>query len=129
MIEYSEGEGEVFLARDISRPRNYSEETARLIDAEIKRFIDEAYQHATEILTEDRAKVELIAKALLEFETLDAEQIRDLIETGEMRNPPTSPKPPALPEEYRKKDAPKPKDGGTPEDDGPLPGAVVGAPA
>jgi len=129
MIEYSEGEGEVFLARDISRPRNYSEETARLIDAEIKRFIDEAYQHATEILTEDRAKVELIAKALLEFETLDAEQIRDLIDTGEMRNPPTSPKPPALPEEYRKKDAPKPKDGGTPEDDGPLPGAVVGAPA
>jgi cell division protease FtsH len=129
MIEYSEGEGEVFLARDISRPRNYSEDTARLIDAEIKRFIDEAYQHATEILTENRAKVELIAKALLEFETLDAEQIRDLIETGEMRNPPSSPKPPALPEEYRKKDAPKPKDGGTPEDNGPLPGTVVGAPA
>jgi len=129
MIEYSEGEGEVFLARDISRPRNYSEDTARLIDAEIKRFIDEAYQHATEILTENRAKVELIAKALLEFETLDADQIRDLIETGVMRNPPSSPKPPALPEEYRKKDAPKPKDGGTPEDNGPLPGTVVGAPA
>jgi len=129
MIEYSEGEGEVFLARDISRPRNYSEDTARLIDAEIKRFIDEAYQHATEILTENRAKVELIAKALLEFETLDAEQIRDLIETGVMRNPPSSPKPPALPEEYRKKDAPKPKDGGTPEDNGPLPGTVIGAPA
>jgi cell division protease FtsH len=66
---------------------------------------------------------------LLEFETLDAQQIRDLIETGEMRNPPSSPKPPALPEEYRKKDAPKPKDGGTPEDNGPLPGTVVGAPA
>ncbi|HEY8960885.1 MAG TPA: ATP-dependent zinc metalloprotease FtsH [Luteolibacter sp.] len=129
MIEYSEGEGEVFLARDISRPRNYSEETARLIDAEIKRFIDEAYEEATRILTENRAKVELIAKALLEFETLDADQIRDLIELGEMRNPPSSPKPPALPEEYRKKDAPKPKDGGTPEDNGPLPGAVVGAPA
>jgi cell division protease FtsH len=131
MIEYGEGDGPVFLGRgDMGgRRSNYSGHTARLIDEEIKRFIDEAYQQAEEILTENRAKVELIAKALLEFETLDAQQIRDLIETGEMRNPPSSPKPPALPEEYRKKDAPKPKDGGTPEDNGPLPGTVVGAPA
>ncbi|HEY8992143.1 MAG TPA: ATP-dependent zinc metalloprotease FtsH [Luteolibacter sp.] len=130
MVEYGEGEGPVFLARDMGgRRANYSGHTAKVIDEEIKRFIDEAYQQATDILTANRDKVELIANALLEYETLDASQIRDLIELGEMRNPPSSPKPPALPEEYRKKDAPKAKDDGSPEDNGPLPGTVVGAPA
>jgi len=129
MVEYGEGDNPVFLARDMSqRGRNYSEETARLIDAEIKRLIDEAYQTATQHLTENRDKVELIANALLEYETLDATHLRDLIDHGSMRNPPAAPKPPPVPDELRKKPAPKAAGDDVPDDDGPIPGAV-GAPA
>jgi cell division protease FtsH len=128
MVEYGEGDGPVFLAREMSRPRNYSEETARLIDAEIKRFIDDAYQTATEILTKYRDKVELIANALLEYETLDASHVRDLIEFGEMKDPPSMPTPPPVPEELRKKPAAKSAEDDQPHGDGPIPG-VVGAPA
>ncbi|WP_367873714.1 ATP-dependent zinc metalloprotease FtsH [Luteolibacter sp. Populi] len=128
MIEYGDGDGPVFLARDVSRGRNYSEDTARVIDAEIKRFIDEAYDHATDILTKGKDKVELIANALLEFETLDAAHLKDLIDHGEMRNPPSAPKPPPVPEEFRKKPVQKPAED-KPDDGGPLPGEVVGAPA
>jgi cell division protease FtsH len=128
MVEYGEGDAPVFLARDMAKQRNYSEETARVIDAEIKRFIDEAYSTAERILTEGRAKVELIANALLEYETLDASHLRDLIEFGEMKDPPNLPKPPPVPEELRRQGAAKASEGGRVEDDGPMPG-VVGAPA
>ncbi|WP_319800673.1 ATP-dependent zinc metalloprotease FtsH [Luteolibacter arcticus] len=128
MIEYGDGDGPVFLAREMSRARNYSEDTARLIDEEIKRFIDEAYEQATSLLTQGRDKIELIANALLEFETLDGAHVRDLIEHGEMRNPPSAPKPPPVPEEFRKKPVSKPTED-KPDDGGPLPGEVVGAPA
>jgi cell division protease FtsH len=126
MVEYGEGDSPVFLARDVGKSRNYSEETARVIDAEIKRFIDDAYETATRILTENRDKVELIANALLEYETLDAGHLRDLIDIGEMRNPPSTPKPPPVPDELRKKPASKAADD-RPEDDGPLPGVVAPA--
>jgi cell division protease FtsH len=128
MVEYGEGDAPVFLARDISKTRNYSEETARVIDAEIKRFIDDAYSTAERILSENRDTVELIANALLEYETLDASHLRDLIEHGEMKDPPSVPKPPPIPEEHQKKPAAKISDEDAAEDDGPLPGAV-GAPA
>ncbi|RPJ35871.1 MAG: ATP-dependent zinc metalloprotease FtsH [Verrucomicrobiaceae bacterium] len=124
MVEYGEGDSPVFLARDMTKSRNYSEETARVIDAEIKRFIDDAYQTAERILNEGRDKVELIAKALLEFETLDASHLKDLIEFGEMKDPPSAPKPPPVPEEFKKKSSPKPADEDEPEDNGPIPGAV-----
>lgn len=129
MIEYGDGDGPVFLAREMSRSRNYSEDTARLIDVEIKRFIDEAFQQATDLLVNNKAIVELIANALLEYETLDAAHVRDLIEHGEMRNPPSAPKPPPVPEEFRKKGSPKVAGEDKPDDGGPLPGEVVGAPA
>ena len=99
MVEYGESREEVFLARDISKAKNYSEETARKIDSEIRRIIDRAYADAKQILTENRDKLELIAEALLEYETLDGSHICDLIEHGEMKNPPRSPKPPELPSE------------------------------
>lgn len=124
MVEYGEGDSPVFLARDMAKSRNYSEETARVIDSEIKRFIDDAYETATRILNEGRDKVELIAKALLEFETLDASHLRDLIEFGVMKDPPSAPKPPPVPEEFKKKPAPKASGEDRPEDDGPIPGAV-----
>jgi cell division protease FtsH len=130
MVEYGAGQGgEVFLARDISKQRNYSEATAQKIDAEIKRVIDRAYTDAKRMLSERRDALEKIAEALLEFETLEGSHIEDIIKYGEMRNPPSSPKPPSLPdEEPKKKSEPK---GEAPEedDDGPIPGAVVGAPA
>ena len=66
MVEYGDNEEHVFLAKDISRPRNYSEATAQKIDHEIKRLIDEAYATAKRILTENRDKLESVAKALLE---------------------------------------------------------------
>jgi cell division protease FtsH len=129
MVEYGEGDSPVFLARDMGKSRNYSEETARVIDAEIKRFIDDAYHTAERILTENKDTVELIAKALLEYETLDASHLKDIIEFGEMRNPPSAPKPPPVPDEFLKKTASKePANEDLPEDDGPIPGAV-GAPA
>ncbi len=124
MVEYGEGDGPVFLAREMARPRNYSEETARVIDAEIKRFIDDAYNTATRILTDGRDKVELIAKALLEFETLDASHVRDIIEFGEMKDPPTAPKPPPVPEEFKKKPASKTSEENQPDDNGPIPGTI-----
>ncbi len=128
MVEYGEGDSPVFLARDMAKSRNYSEETARIIDSEIKRFIDEAYETAERVLTEGRDKVELIAKALLEFETLDASHLRDLIDHGEMKDPPSAPKPPPVPDEFKKKPAAKSSEEDRPDDDGPIPG-VVGAPA
>jgi cell division protease FtsH len=98
MIRFSEENDYVFLGRDVSRAREYSETTAQQIDSEVKRLIDEAYGKATEILESKRDKVELIAKALLEFETLEGSQIEDLINLGYMRNPPViAQKPPPLP--------------------------------
>jgi cell division protease FtsH len=128
MVEYGEGDSPVFLARDMNKSRNYSEETARVIDGEIKKFIDDAFNEATRILTENRDAVEKIALALLEYETLDAKHLQDIIDFGEMKNPPTAPKPPPIPEDMEKKSAPKKAEEDKPEDDGPLPG-VVGAPA
>ena len=128
MVEYGEGDGPVFLARDMNKSRNYSEETARVIDGEIKKFIDNAFNEATRVLTDNRDVVEKIALALLEFETLDASHLRDIIDHGEMKNPPSAPKPPPVPDSMSKKPAPKKAESDRPEDDGPIPGAV-GAPA
>lgn len=103
MIEYGEGQGEVFLARDISSPRNYSEETAKTIDDEVKKLTDEAYAEATRLITEHRDKLEAIAKALLLYETIDGKHIEEIMEHGEIQNPPSDPTPPDLPEEEEKK--------------------------
>jgi cell division protease FtsH len=100
MIEYGEGDEHLFLARDFSRMRDYSESTAQAIDTEVKMLIDEAYARATKLLTERRSQLDLIAQALLEWETLEGSQIRDLIEHGEMKNPPhRDPPPPPVPAE------------------------------
>lgn len=128
MVEYGEGSGPVFVARDMNKGRNYSEETARVIDAEIKKFIDNSFDEATRILTENRDTVEKIALALLEYETLDAKHLQDIIDFGEMKNPPVAPTPPPIPDELAKKPTGKKAEDDLPEDDDPLPG-VVGAPA
>lgn len=100
MVEYGEHEDYVFLGRDISRSRDYSEATAQEIDREVRKLCDDAYARAKKLLVENRDKLEAIAKALLEYETLDGSQIRDIITTGKMQNPPVIPqpkRPPQLP--------------------------------
>jgi cell division protease FtsH len=98
MVEYGEHEDYVFLARDMTRSRDYSESTAMEIDREVRRLVDEAYNRAKKIILENRDKLEVIAKALLVYETLDAAQIKEIIQHGELRNPPRKEKaPPPLP--------------------------------
>jgi cell division protease FtsH len=86
---YAENEGEVFLGRSITKTVNMSEETMRKVDAEIRRIIDEQYALARRLLEENRDKVEAMTKALLEWETIDAEQIDDIV-SGRPPRPPKS---------------------------------------
>lgn len=74
--------GQVFLGRDIHNEQNYSDSIAYEIDMEITRIIKECYARAKEIITKHRDKLNLIAETLLEIETLDAEQIRNLYDHG-----------------------------------------------
>ncbi|MFO0460659.1 MAG: ATP-dependent zinc metalloprotease FtsH [Burkholderiales bacterium] len=85
---YAENEGEVFLGRSITKTTNMSEETMRKVDSEIRRIIDEQYVVARKIIEENRDKIEAMTKALLEWETIDAEQIEDII----AGRPPRAPK-------------------------------------
>ena len=75
---------QVFLGRDLARDRDYSEEIAKAIDQEIRKTIDDCYQRAQDILENDIEKLELIAKTLIEKETLDAEEIKAIVEGREL---------------------------------------------
>jgi cell division protease FtsH len=127
MVEYGEHEDYVFLGRDISRARDYSEATAEEIDREVRKLIDDAYALAKRTLTEHRDKLEIIARALLEYETLDGGQIRDIIEHGRMLNPPPGP-PPSSGEKMQPEKPPK-QVVVAPDVTPPLPGGLSGAPA
>jgi len=83
-LQFGSSQGQVFLGRDIQSEQNYSDAIAYEIDLEIQRIIKECYEKAKRILTENRDKLELIAKTLLEVETLDAEQIKHLVEHGSL---------------------------------------------
>jgi cell division protease FtsH len=86
---YGENEGEVFLGRSITTHKNVSEVTMQKVDQEIRRIIDEQYALARRLIEENSDKVEAMAKALLEWETLDADQLNDIMEG----RPPREPKP------------------------------------
>jgi len=89
VMVYGENDGEVFLGRSVTQHKNVSEATMQKVDAEIRRIIDEQYALARKILEENRDKVEAMTKALLEWETIDAEQIDDIMDG----KPPRPPKP------------------------------------
>ena len=89
-------EQEVFLGRDLSHRREVSEKTAELVDGEIKRILDEAYAATRTVLEENRPLLESIAEALLERETLDAEDIKRLAEGKELPAPAPPPVVPAV---------------------------------
>ncbi len=92
MIAYADNSQEVFLGHAITQNKHVSEETARQIDAEIRHIIDEAYQRAKKILSENIDELHLLAKGLLEHETLSGDEIRQVIR-GEpiVRNRPDEP--------------------------------------
>ncbi len=93
MINYA-GESEFYGGREIGRRSEHSEHTAMEIDFEVKRIIDASYAVAKRIIEANRDKLEAIAKALLEFETLEGSQVEEIVRTGKMTNPPP-PVPPA----------------------------------
>ncbi|WP_022670732.1 ATP-dependent zinc metalloprotease FtsH [Hippea alviniae] len=78
-IHLSDEGKEVFLGRDIAVRKTFSEETARLIDAEIKKIVDDGYRIAVEIITENKDKVEKMAQRLLEKEVIDAKEIDEIL--------------------------------------------------
>ena len=76
---YGNDQSEVFLGRDLTHTSNYSDETLRLIDEEIKNLVEEAYRKCESILTEHADQVHLVASALLEREKLDSEEFKKLM--------------------------------------------------
>jgi cell division protease FtsH len=86
---YGENDGEVFLGRSVTTHKNVSEATMQKVDEEIRRIIDQQYKLARGLIEANKDKVEAMTKALLEWETLDAEQINDIMDG----NPPREPKP------------------------------------
>jgi cell division protease FtsH len=89
---YGENEGEVFLGRSITTHKNVSESTMQKVDQEIRRIIDTQYKLARKLIEDNRDKVEAMAKALLELETLDADQLSDIM-AGKPPRPPKVPSP------------------------------------
>lgn len=86
-IAFGDNQDTVFLGREITRNENVSEETARKIDQEIHRIIDEQYQRAKAMIIEKRAALDKIAEALLEHETIEGKHVLEIIEFGEIRSP------------------------------------------
>jgi cell division protease FtsH len=85
-VAYGENEQEVFLGHSVSRTQNISEETARIIDAEVKKLVTSGWDEARKILTDKAGDLEKLAQALLEYETLSGEEIKDLLEKGAAPN-------------------------------------------
>ena len=84
---YAENEGEVFLGRSITKTTNISEATMQKVDSEIRKIIDEQYSVARKLIEDNKEKMHAMAKALLEWETIDAEQIDDIMHGREPRPP------------------------------------------
>jgi cell division protease FtsH len=88
IMVYAENEGEVFLGRSVTKTTNISEETMRKVDAEVRRILDEQYGIARKLIEDNADKMHAMAKALLEWETIDGEQIEDIMQG----RPPRAPK-------------------------------------
>jgi len=91
---YAENEGEVFLGRSITKTTNVSEETMRKVDQEIRRIIDEQYALARKLIEENSDKMHVMAKALLDWETIGMEQMDDIM-AGRPPRPPKDLSPPS----------------------------------
>jgi cell division protease FtsH len=98
---YAENEGEVFLGRSITKTSHVSEQTMQKVDSEIRRIIDEQYALARRLIEENKDKMHAMAAALLEWETIDSDQLNDIMAGRE-------PRPPKLPPSSGPSSAPKP---------------------
>ena len=78
-VLYAENSGEVFLGKSVTQNKNMSEDTARIVDAEIKRFVTHGYEEAKRILTEKRKEWEMLSQALIEYETLTGDEIKAVL--------------------------------------------------
>lgn len=87
---YGENEGEVFLGRSVTTHKTMSEKTMQQLDAEVRRIVDEQYKIARDLIEANKDKIEAMTKALLEWETIDRDQIQDIMKGL----PPREPKPP-----------------------------------
>ena len=114
-IAYGEEEDEVFLGRSVTQTKNVSDETARKIDEVVRTILDRAYARATAILTENLDKLHAMAQALLQYETIDAGQIEDIMVGRE----------PGPPADWTKDDGKPPRR----DDSGPATGTALGGPA
>jgi cell division protease FtsH len=106
-VAYGDSHDTVFLGREITRNENVSEETARKIDEEIHRIIDEQYQRATKLIAEHRTALDKIAEGLLEYETIDGKHVLEILQFGEIRSPITAVPPPKLDAAAAKKEVEK----------------------
>jgi cell division protease FtsH len=84
---YAENEGEVFLGRSVTKTTNMSEQTMQKVDGEVRRIIDQQYSLARKLIEDNRDKMHAMAKALLEWETIDSEQLDDIMAGKEPRPP------------------------------------------
>ena len=117
-LTYSEEEGEVFLGHSVTQHKNVSDETAHIIDEEIRAFIDRNYDRARNLLEENIEKLHMMADALIKYETIDANQIDDIM----------SGKEPRPPEDWSDQ-TPPPSSGASTADDKGKRGGAVGDPA
>jgi len=116
-MTYAEEEDEVFLGRSVTQHKGVSDDTARKIDAAVRGVIDGAYKRAHQILTDNMEKLHAMARALLQYETIDREQIAAIMDGRE----------PGPPRDWRTPSSGNPPDSGKPAT--PRDPAKVGAPA
>lgn len=93
-VMYAENSNEVFLGRSVTQNQNMSEETARLVDSEIKRLVTDAHAEAEKILKENDNELEILAQALMEYETLTGEEIKDVLAGKKINRAEQTPVPP-----------------------------------
>ena len=86
-LAYNADEQEVFLGRSVSQQKNVADATASTIDSEIRRIVDQAYKHATDILKKNSNELERLAQGLLEYETLNGDEIQIIVEGGTLSRP------------------------------------------
>jgi len=92
MVQYGSDHDSYMMGRDLAQRADYSEFTAQEIDAEVKRITNEAYNRAKKHIDDHRDKLEMIANALLEYETLDGSQVSDIVHKGAFTPPDPAPK-------------------------------------
>ena len=114
-MSYGENQDEVFLGMSVARQQNVSEATAQKIDIEVKRLVEEGHAEARRVLEAKRADLEMLAKGLLEFETLSGDEIKDLLlgkrPTRESVIEPQTPRSSAVPPAGKSRPRPGPEAG------------------